>query len=280
MRNAARAMYPQSSSTAMNANRIMICGRKTSTLPTPLMMPSATQRPQRPGRHRRLDALRRRFRPPSIRSMSGFAHRKIDWNIRNMTARKTSVPQSAVRQDACRAVGEGDRAASAGLVTDGGDRASHPAEPRPGLDRRAPRSPASASRCRAAASLRLRSLAVLADEPLLDVPADVEQQPPREEARAPRRRVPSCSCSRPRSRTPRGKAGPAGDLRRLRRVEHRLRQVREPGAACSPGSARPARRAAPLSFAQSILIPCASAASIMLTATTTGSPRSRSWLVR
>ena len=35
-----------------------------------------------------------------------------------------------------------------------------------------------------------------------------------------------------------------------------------------------------LSFAQSILMPCASATSIMLTATTTGTPRSSSWVVR
>ena len=43
--------------------------------------------------------------------------------------------------------------------------------------------PASASRCRAAVELLPQLLAVPSDEPLLDVPADIEQQPPREEPR-------------------------------------------------------------------------------------------------
>ena len=37
---AARAMYPVSSMTEMNSYRIMMFGRKTSTLPTPPMTPS------------------------------------------------------------------------------------------------------------------------------------------------------------------------------------------------------------------------------------------------
>ena len=40
IRNAARTMYPDASSTRMNANRMTICGRNTITAPTPAMMPS------------------------------------------------------------------------------------------------------------------------------------------------------------------------------------------------------------------------------------------------
>ncbi len=41
-RNAARGKYPESSSTRMKKNRMMIWGRKTSTLPTPAITPSTS----------------------------------------------------------------------------------------------------------------------------------------------------------------------------------------------------------------------------------------------
>ena len=154
MRNAARAMYPQSSRTAMNPNRIMICGRNTSTLPTPLMIPSTTSARSGPDGSAPCTAFATASCPPLMTSMSGFAHRKIDWNIRNMTTRKTTVPHNrCVRTLSMRSVQVTGR--TAGFVTAAATaarthanrvRASTPGTP----------SPAAASFSRADASIAFR----------------------------------------------------------------------------------------------------------------------------
>ena len=73
IRNAARAMYPQSSSTARNANRIRICGRNLITPPTPVTMPSFSSARNGPGLIRASTLSPIRAVPSSIRSMSGSA---------------------------------------------------------------------------------------------------------------------------------------------------------------------------------------------------------------
>ena len=78
----------------MNRNRIRICGRKTTTLPTPATTPSATKLANAPSprfacSHTPSDAV-----PSSMASMSGAAQAKTAWKTTAMTTNRPIVPGS------------------------------------------------------------------------------------------------------------------------------------------------------------------------------------------
>ena len=76
----------------MNRNRIRICGRNTSTLPTPAITPSAMKLCSRPGRHRADRSRRARRSPIEIKSIGGCAQVNTAWNITNSTAAGSARP--------------------------------------------------------------------------------------------------------------------------------------------------------------------------------------------
>ena len=78
----------------MNRNRIRICGRKTTTLPTPAMMPSAIRLDSADSPSVETTAAPSDAAPPSIRSMSGVAQANTAWKTISMTRNNPSVPGS------------------------------------------------------------------------------------------------------------------------------------------------------------------------------------------
>ena len=93
MRNAARAMYPLSSSKPRKKVRIRICGRKTTTPPTPARIPSVSK-DRRSDSGSTLDiASARAFCPASMRSMGHWAMEKMQKNMAAMATKKTGHPQ-------------------------------------------------------------------------------------------------------------------------------------------------------------------------------------------
>ena len=80
----------------MKRNRIRICGRKTSTLPTPAISPSCTKLRTRPSApscgSSPPTAAPNAWKPPSIRSIGACAQANTAWNIRNSTVSRIASP--------------------------------------------------------------------------------------------------------------------------------------------------------------------------------------------
>jgi len=76
----------------INRNRIIICGKKTTTLPTPAMMPSAIRLENAVSPSRSKMAAPRADDDASIVSMMGVAHANTAWNTMAMTRNRPIVP--------------------------------------------------------------------------------------------------------------------------------------------------------------------------------------------
>jgi hypothetical protein len=92
MMNAARAMYPVSSRKPMKRKRMAICGRKTTTEPTPAKMPSTIRLCRSPGGRADPTAAPSPPTSPSTRSISGDAQVKMDWKTSAISTRKMIGP--------------------------------------------------------------------------------------------------------------------------------------------------------------------------------------------
>ena len=92
IRNAARAIYPDASSAKMNANRITICGRKTTTLPTPAMTPSMSRLLNHPSLSDAPSHVPSAANPSSIHVIGVSAHVNTAWNIKNRSAARMKSP--------------------------------------------------------------------------------------------------------------------------------------------------------------------------------------------
>ncbi len=73
IRNAARAMYPEASMNRMKANRITICGRNTTTEPTPANTPWVIKSRTSPGGRAALAISLSTTTPASSASANGVA---------------------------------------------------------------------------------------------------------------------------------------------------------------------------------------------------------------
>ena len=93
IRKAARAMYPVSSSRPMKKKRRQICGRKTTTAPTPAMTPSTSRLCNAPSLSIPPTTPPNHSTPVSSMVIGHFAMVKMLWNISAMIPMKISVPQ-------------------------------------------------------------------------------------------------------------------------------------------------------------------------------------------
>ncbi len=71
-----------------------ICGRKTSTPPTPAMTPSTSRLASSPAGSAPRTASPSAPKPVSIKSIGSAAHEKIVWKTTSIRSRKTSGPKS------------------------------------------------------------------------------------------------------------------------------------------------------------------------------------------
>ena len=78
----------------MNAKRIAICGRNTSTEPTPAKTPSTTRLRRSPAGNCEPIAPPANAISHSMPSIRGVAHENTDWNTTAMSARKISGPHT------------------------------------------------------------------------------------------------------------------------------------------------------------------------------------------
>ena len=92
MMNAARAMYPVSSSSPRKKNRIRICGKKMTTPPTPAMMPSITRSRKSPSGNAAAAQPLTSSWADSIQPIGNSASRNIAKNISAITPRKNTQP--------------------------------------------------------------------------------------------------------------------------------------------------------------------------------------------
>ena len=92
IRNAARAMYPLASISRMKKNRITICGRKTTTEPTPASTPSVTKSRRTPSGSSAMAHSLRIATTPSSASAKGVAQANTAWNTTNSSANRISGP--------------------------------------------------------------------------------------------------------------------------------------------------------------------------------------------
>ncbi len=76
------------------AKRIRIWGRKTTTLPTPAITPSASRLASAPSPRAATTAPARAAAVPSIASISGVAHEKTAWKTSAISATKIRLPKS------------------------------------------------------------------------------------------------------------------------------------------------------------------------------------------
>ena len=93
-KNAARARYPHSSRMEINKFKIKICGKNTITDPTPPRSPFTRNDLINVGSMESTKAPCSTPMPPSIRSISGSAHVKIDWKKNAMITINASVPHT------------------------------------------------------------------------------------------------------------------------------------------------------------------------------------------
>ncbi len=78
----------------MKKNRIMICGRKTSTLPTPPIAPSTSSDRNAPSGIAARTPLPARPTPHSTTLIRGLAQRKTDEKTTSINRTNTADPQS------------------------------------------------------------------------------------------------------------------------------------------------------------------------------------------
>ena len=93
MRNAARAMYPESSSRLMKRNSRQICGRKTTTEPTPATTPLASRSLRSPGGNAPETQLASAPTTHSIQPFGISANQKMLTNNASRMPTKISGPQ-------------------------------------------------------------------------------------------------------------------------------------------------------------------------------------------
>ncbi len=90
---APRARYPESSSSPKIKNKIRICGRKTSTDPSPLIIPLETRSPNHPSPKIDTALSERKEKNSLTRSITGDASQKIDVNVIDITRKKIRRPE-------------------------------------------------------------------------------------------------------------------------------------------------------------------------------------------
>ena len=76
----------------MNRNRIRICGRNTSTLPTPEITPFWTKLCSSPSGSASCASTPSHSKPAAIKSISGFAQANTAWNMTNSRHSRMSRP--------------------------------------------------------------------------------------------------------------------------------------------------------------------------------------------
>ena len=94
MMNAARAMYPLSSSTQRNMKRMAICGTKVSVVPTPAMTPSTSSERRAPAGIACPTTLPNQLTAASMRFMSGCAQANTDWKTAPIKTTKITGPHT------------------------------------------------------------------------------------------------------------------------------------------------------------------------------------------
>ena len=92
IRKAARAMYPVASIVRMKKNRIRICGRNTTTEPTPAMIPSVTRSRKRLSANWVFTPSPSAETPASSASANGVAQLNTAWNTTNSSANRMGAP--------------------------------------------------------------------------------------------------------------------------------------------------------------------------------------------
>ncbi len=93
-RNAARAIYPVSSKIERNKKRSKIWGKKTTTPPTPAIMPSTSKSVKIPTGISARTKSPNAPKPLSSKSIGRFAHEKIVWKTNSKIPIKISKPKN------------------------------------------------------------------------------------------------------------------------------------------------------------------------------------------
>ncbi|OPZ97524.1 MAG: hypothetical protein BWY70_01477 [Bacteroidetes bacterium ADurb.Bin408] len=91
--NTARAIYPVSSISEIKKNSSKILGRKTTTPPTPLMMPLISRSVSAPGGRRCESVDASHSKPDSIHIMGYSPKVKVSVNVSHINKKKTGYPR-------------------------------------------------------------------------------------------------------------------------------------------------------------------------------------------